>query len=398
MSEWKNCKIKDIILTANTGLDAIKRAPIVNEDTGVKCLRIQDVSQGKEYRDWGFAEVESKNFDKFQLKKNDIIVARTGATIGVNKIIKEDLNSVLNNGLIRIRVNEKLCYPPYLFFNLRTPNYNAFIESISGGTSTQPNMQINVLLGYEIYLPPLEEQKAIAEVLTSLDDKIDLLHKQNKTLEQLAETLFRHHFIDNAKDDWKEKPLDTVVDISIGRTPPRQESQWFSRDSSDIKWISIKDMGGDGVYISSTSECLTKAAVEKFKIPTIPENTVLLSFKMTVGRVVITTEEMLSNEAIAQFRFNHNTPFTQEYLYLFLRSFKWDLLGSTSSIVTSINSAMIKEMEIVIPDEDSMLKFEEITKPQFQKIRENQEQIQTLEKLRDQLLPKLMSGEIKLIF
>jgi type I restriction enzyme S subunit len=263
--------------------------------------------------------------------------------------------------------------------------------------AVQPKLNKSILLSIPFFLPEdVREQKAIAEVLTSLDDKIDLLSQQNKTLEQLAETLFRHHFIDNAKDDWEEKPLDTVVDISIGRTPPRQENQWFSRDSSDIKWISIKDMGGDGVYISSTSECLTKAAVEKFKIPTIPENTVLLSFKMTVGRVVITTEEMLSNEAIAQFRFNHNTPFTQEYLYLFLRSFKWDLLGSTSSIVTSINSAMIKEMEIVIPDEDSMSKFEEITKPQFKKIRENQEQIQSLEKLRDQLLPKLMSGEIRI--
>jgi type I restriction enzyme S subunit len=134
--------------------------------------------------------------------------------------------------------------------------------------------------------------------------------------------------------------------------------------------------------------------VNKFNVPVIPKDTVVLSFKMTVGRVAITTEEMLSNEAIAHFKFNNKTPFTKEYLYLFLKLYQYDSLGSTSSIVTAINSTMIKEMEIIIPDNEKMSDFQDNTELLFNKIRQNQKQIHTLEKMRDTLLPKLMSGEV----
>lgn len=161
-----------------------------------------------------------------------IIIARTGATIGANKFIDADLNSVFNNGLIRIKVDRDIGYSKYIYYILRSNNYLGFIENISGGTSTQPNMQINVLLSYEIQLPPLPEQKAIGEVLSSLDDKIDLLHRQNKTLESLAETLFRHHFIENAQDDWEEKQLDDIKEL---------QSQANSGVQVNLTTQSIKD-------------------------------------------------------------------------------------------------------------------------------------------------------------
>jgi type I restriction enzyme S subunit len=112
-------------------------------------------------------------------------------------------------------------------------------------------------------------------------------------------------------------------------------------------------MGGDIVFISNTFEYLTREAIDTFNIPIIPKDTVILSFKMTVGRVAITSERMLSNEAIAHFKFNKNTPFSKEYLYIFLKTYKYETLGSTSSIVTAINSAII-DMEIVIPDSCTM--------------------------------------------
>jgi type I restriction enzyme S subunit len=118
---------------------------------------------------------------------------------------------------------------------------------------------------------------------------------------------------------------------------------------------------------------------------------------MTVGRVAITFEEMLSNEAIAHFKFNNKTPFSKEYLYIFLKTYKYETLGSTSSIVTAINSAMIKEMEILIPDEFTMNAFKNETEPLFNKIKTNQTQIRTLTALRDTLLPKLMSGEVRVL-
>jgi type I restriction enzyme S subunit len=105
---------------------------------------------------------------------------------------------------------------------------------------------------------------------------------------------------------------------------------------------------------------------------------------------------MLSNEAIAHFKFRDETPFSKEYLYLLLKTYKYETLGSTSSIVTAINSAMIKNIEIAIPDANTMERYRNQTQPIFDKIYNNQEQINTLIQTRDGLLPRLMSNEIAL--
>jgi len=154
-------------------------------------------------------------------------------------------------------------------------------------------------------------------------------------------------------------------------------------------------MGNDGIYLNSVSEYLTEDAIKNFNIPIIPENTVVLSFKMTIGRLAITTERMLSNEAIAHFKKKENSIFFPEFLYLFLKSYRFEQLGSTSSIVESINSQMIKDMEIPSPDAKRLREFEILIRPVFDKIKINQTQIQTLTLLRDTLLPKLMSGDIR---
>jgi type I restriction enzyme S subunit len=262
--------------------------------------------------------------------------------------------------------------------------------------AVQPKLNKAALTSIPFFLPSDEnEQTAIASVLSSLDDKIDLLHRQNATLEKMAETLFRQWFVEEAKEEWELDTLGKLFDIGIGRTPPRKEHQWFSENPLDMKWVSIKDMGNSGVYISSVSEYLTEEAVERFNIPIIPANTVMLSFKMTIGRLAITTESMLSNEAIAHFKVKKNSKLYSEFLYLYLKTYQWEQLGSTSSIVEAINSQMIKEMEIIIPEEDLLIGFKEIIEPYFQKIKSNQTQIRTLTALRDILLPKLMSGEVK---
>jgi type I restriction enzyme S subunit len=282
-----------------------------------------------------------------------------------------------------------------LYYFSISPEFRDVAILAMTGSSGRQRVQTNAVASHLFLFPSLSEQKAIGEVLSSLDDKIDLLHRQNKTLESLAEILFRHRFIENAQDDWEEKQLDEIADIGIGRTPPRKEFEWFSKNSDDVKWISIKDLGEQGVFIFNTAEYLTQEAVEKFRIPIIPKDTVVLSFKMTLGRVGVTSEAMLSNEAIAHFKIKDENLICKEFLYVFLKKFQYETLGTTSSIVTSINSGMIKELPVVIPDLDNMVKFKEQSQQFFNKIRENQKQIQTLEKLRETLLPKLISGDVR---
>ena len=149
-------------------------------------------------------------------------------------------------------------------------------------------------------------------------------------------------------NNWIETTLKEICDISIGRTPPRKEKEWFSA-SKGIPWISISDMGISKKYISDAKEYLTQEAVTRFKIPIIEKNTIILSFKMTVGRVCITGNKMLSNEAIAHL---NNCKIETEFLYYYLKNFNYSTLSSTSSIVKSaVNSKILKEIPVYFPED-----------------------------------------------
>ena len=145
--------------------------------------------------------------------------------------------------------------------------------------------------------------------------------------------------------------LSDICDIKIGRTPPRKESQWFNTGLySDYTWVSIKDLGECNKYIDFSSETISLDGQEKFNIPVAKTGTILLSFKLTVGRVAIATKNLLTNEAIAQLPIKDSSKVDRDFLYYYLLRYPWSTLGSTSSIATAINSKMIKEMEVELPD------------------------------------------------
>lgn len=199
-------------------------------------------------------------------------------------------------------------------------------------------------------------------------------------------------FVNTTNDQRRICRADEYFDIAIGKTPPRKEHQWFTKDQSDITWVSISDMGNCGTYINKSSEQLTKEAVDKFNIKMIPNNTVLLSFKLTVGRVAITHGEMTTNEAIAHFQTDKTS--INEYLYYYLKNFNYQTIGSTSSIATAVNSKIIKGMPFVIPADNEIAHFHSVAGPIFEQILNNQLENDSLAEIRDSILPKLMSGEL----
>lgn len=161
-------ELKYFIETAITGLDAIKRAPIVTYNTGIKCLRIGDVSQSNRYSSWGYSEVNNTDYDKFHIKKNDIFIARTGASIGCSFIATRNYDSVFNNGLIRVRVNAN-ALPKYIYYLFKTNNFLSFITATGMSSATQPNIRINDLLKYSIHnVPSLVEQQHIVNTISIL--------------------------------------------------------------------------------------------------------------------------------------------------------------------------------------------------------------------------------------
>lgn len=391
MSEWKEYKLGELgkVITGNT---PSSRFP---EEFGNEMPFVTPTDY-KNYNKWISHSVRYLSKTGIQklksrvLSRNSLLVTCIGSDMG--KIAMNRIPVITNQQINSIVPNEKVD-PSFLYYKL-VDSYDILRTYGEAGTAV-PIVNKSDFENIEIEIPASKlEQVQIASILNSLDDKIDLLHRQNKALEQLAETLFKQWFVEEAEESWKNDSLGNLFEIGIGRTPPRKENQWFSINPNDIKWVSIKDMGAIGIYTDSVSEYLTKEAVERFSIPVIPENTVMLSFKMTIGRLAISSEKMLSNEAIAHFKQKEKSILFPEFLYLYLKTFRWENLGSTSSIVEAINSQMIKDMEIIIPDESKLNSFKELVKPYFEKIRTSQIQIRTLIQLRDSLLPKLMSGEV----
>jgi len=292
----------------------------------------------------------------------------------------------VNNHAHIVQGNEQ-CDTRFLCYLINSMDLSGYVTG-----SAQPKLSQANLNAVTLSLPTLAEQKRIVEYLYMLDQKIDVNRQINDNLEQQAMALYRQMFVENNNDARRECRADECFDISIGKTPPRKEAQWFSMNPTDCIWVSISDMGRCGMYIADSSEYLTHESVDKFNIKVVPDNTVLLSFKLTVGRVAITDGAMVTNEAIAHFK--TDKPEINEYLYCYLKDFNYQTMGSTSSIATAVNSKIIKAMPFVVPTDAELVSFHSATAPMFEMIKTRQRENTRLAELRDSLLPKLMSGEI----
>ena len=174
--------------------------------------------------------------------------------------------------------------------------------------------------------------------------------------------------------------LEEICDIKIGRTPPRRQPQWFNK-SHGMRWVSIKDMGNTGKYISQTSEFLAADAIRQFTIPIIPAGTLLMSFKLTVGRLGFTEYDMCSNEAIAQLPIKDPDIVDKNYLYYYLKNFNFGSLSSTSSIATAVNSKTVKNISVNLPPLDQQKKIADILGSLDEEIELNRRMNETLEQL-----------------
>ena len=260
-----------------------------------------------------------------------------------------------------------------------------------GEGSVQDNINLGTFEDIEFPFPSLTEQKAIASVLSSLDDKIDLLHRQNKTLEAMAETLFRQWFIEEAKEDWEECELSEFGHIICGKTPSKSNANYFG---NDVPFLKIPDMHGR-VFISKTTDNLSQLGALSQSKKMVPQNSICVSCIATVGLVCITDCDLQTNQQI-----NSIVPNELKFLY-YLYEVMLDMydelhnLASGGTATLNLNTGDFSRIKIVKPDDVTLLQFNNAVMPLFTKIRFNGSQIQTLEQLRDMLLPKLMSGEVR---
>ncbi|RXJ97139.1 hypothetical protein CRU94_03255 [Arcobacter sp. AHV-9/2010] len=340
MSSWKKCKLRDI-LELKYGKDhkALKDGNIPVFGSG-GIMRYADTSL---YDD------------------ESILIPRKG-TLNNIFYINEPFWTV--DTIFWSKINTKGAFGKFLFYQLKTIDF----ANLNVGSAV-PSLTTKVLNEVDIYLPPLEEQKAIAEILSSLDDKIDLLHRQNQTLESLAQTLFRQWFIEEAKEEWEVGTFGDLVEVSSGKSLKRELFDDMGK---------YEVLGANG-KIGKTNEWLFE------------EKLIYTGRVGTLGNVFLIDEDKkvwLSDNTLVV------KPKKYFYfIYFLMIDFQLKNLnvGSTQPLVRQSD---LKNIEILLPNDEIVLRFEQQSKNIFKKINQNKKQIQTLENLRDTLLPNLLSGEI----
>ena len=166
-------KLGDVIASANTGGDAIQKVPIVDYDTGIKCARVGDITNAREYASWAFCNASKSVYDNYKLQAGDILVTRT-ATLGITQYISKDISAVYNNGLIRLKVNDTNALPLYIYWAMKTSDFFYYINQMNSATSVRPNMKIDYLLNYQLFIPSIKEQTQFTNAVEPLMNAISL--------------------------------------------------------------------------------------------------------------------------------------------------------------------------------------------------------------------------------
>ncbi len=402
MEEWKEYKIKDV--TSVLG-DGIHGTPKYDENGSVFFINGNNLENGKIVIRENTKRVSFEEAAKHQKPLNDrtIFVSINGTLGNVARYNGEPC--ILGKSACYFNVKEEFDID-FIYYVVANNEFRKEIERLATGTTIK-NVSLETMRNYTFFAPSRLEQKKVASILKSLDDKIECNRRINENLEQQAQALFKSWFVDFEpfKDQpfveselgmipqgWRVQEAQEVFSINIGKTPPRKESEWFSESNEDNVWVSIADMGSCGTFISDSSEYLTDEAVKRFNIQIVEKDSILLSFKLTVGRVAIADTRLTTNEAIARFILPEKS--YREFLYLYLKQYKYGNLGSTSSIATAVNSKTIKGMKLLIPNAEMIERFSNNTSPLFEQIRTIQQESRRLAELRDTLLPRLMSGEL----
>ena len=390
MSEWKEYRLGDF-LKVKHGY-AFKGENIVTEETPNILVTPGNFNIGGGFKSDKFKYYKGDEFPKeYILTSGDIVVTMTDLskdsdTLGYSAKIPYSTNhNYLHNqriGLVQF-INENVC-KDFVYWLMRTREYQNYIVGSASGTSimhTSPSR----IEDYRCLIPSSQsEQESKASVLTTIYNKIDLLHRENETLEVMAETIFRQWFIEDAKDDWTEGKLREEFDFIMGQSPIGES---FNQDGIGVP---MYQGNADFGFRFPTRRVFTTQPTRFAEI-----NDTLISVRAPVGVQNMATEKCCIGRGVAAFRYKNNSSF-YSYTYYKLKSLLDDIkqYNDNGTVFGSISKSDIESIDIVIPDKSIIMDFQKQVKPIDDKILNNNNVIQTLIQTRDNLLPKLMNREI----
>ncbi|WP_407545664.1 restriction endonuclease subunit S [Acinetobacter baumannii] len=392
MSEWQRVKFEDLLVGKKISYGVVQPGQF-QEVGGVPLIRVNNIKNAKvDVSDIVkiHEDVEAK-YSKTRLCGGELLITVVGS-VGECAIVTAELKGFNVARAVSVANIVDGVDKRFVAYQFRTEDLKFQMYGNTNDT-VQPTLNLTELKQLTFTLPPLPEQKAIASVLSSLDDKIDLLHRQNKTLEAMAETLFRQWFIEEAKEDWEEVQLKELVFVidNRGKTPP------YLEEATDHPIIEVNALtkNGRAIDYSVIRKYVTKETFDTWFRQYLEPLDIVLS---TVGSIGSFGMFFGGGGCVAQniIGLRAQKKISNFFLYQWLVANTDEIKElDIGSVQPSIKVPHLLSLSVKIPMAEKLELFDTQVEAWVRKILANTKQIQTLENLRDTLLPKLMSGEVR---
>jgi type I restriction enzyme S subunit len=420
--KYRETTLSDISGGGSYGLGASAS----KEKVGPKFLRTTDIISG--IIDWTqvpYCQADSTTIKKYRLYPNDIVISRTGANVGANCIVLEPPDDAIFAGyLVRFQINENIADAKYVSFVLRSKFWRDYVEVARTG-SAQPQLNAVLMGGFHLKLPELKVQKRISEFLRRLDEKIAINNAISKTLEEIAQTIFKSWFIDfdpvKAKmngekplgmDDetvslfpdsfeeselglipkgWEVKSIGNLCETLLGGTPSRTKDDYWN---GDIPWINSGKI--NDFRVLTASEYITKRGLDKSATKLLPSGTTVIAITgATLGQFSRLEIEACANQSVIGII---GSPLaSNEFIYMQIKNGINRLISAqTGGAQQHINKEDVNNFNIIYPNQALVSKFTSEVSAIFLQIGILLKQSMTIVSTRDSLLPRLISGELEI--
>ena len=396
MSEWKKCPIGEVVtLRQGFAINAKSKHYMSKEETSLPLLRIADMKNGTKE-----VFVKEEIPQRFIAHPEDIIYTRTG---NVGLVFRNNYG-VMHNNCFSVTPNDAdELSRDFLYYALQNKTFFDTANVLARGAA-QPDLPHTSFNSIEFAYPSLFAQERIANILSRYDSLIENYQKQIKLLEEAARRLYKEWFVDlhfpgyeNTKivdglpEGWEKKKVREIGKVITGKTPSTSKKEYYG---GQIPFITIPDMH-TGIYPTS-SQFLSDLGANSQSGKFIPANSLMVSCIGTAGLVCITKEECQTNQQINSLVLNDNS--LLYYMYNTFLSLKEHLnnIGSNGATMTNVNKSKFESIEILIPNNSISNLYNKAVEQSFRGIKTLSSQICLLTEARDRLLPKLMSGDIKI--
>ena len=337
---------------------------------------------------------KADSLNKANAHRGDIVITHRG-TLGQIAFIPQDSRYdryVISQSQFRVRCNDKVL-PEYLVYYFHTPiGQHKLLSNASQVGVPALARPSSTFQQIEVVLPELSIQKRVVEIISTIQKKIANNQELNDNLEQQAQSYFQELFVDNADPEWAIGTISDLGTVVGGSTPSKAKPEYYTE--SGIAWITPKDLSiNKSKFVSHGENDITELGLKNSSAAIMPEGTVLFSSRAPIGYIAIAAGEVTTNQGFKSVvpKPVIGTPF----VYFFLKNTLPVIEGMASgSTFKEVSGSTMKNVPAVIPDAETLAKFSDFCAPIFAQQRILEEQNQSLATLRDNLLPKLMSGEI----